>query len=66
VRGAWLTMERREKKLMARAEEERRITGVPYDPAAPVGTSWDLGIRDATAIWFAQAIGREITIIDYY
>jgi hypothetical protein len=22
--------------------------------------------RDATAIWFAQAIGREIRIIDYY
>jgi phage terminase large subunit len=31
-----------------------------------VWTSWDLGIRDATAIWFAQAIGREIRIIDYY
>ena len=29
-------------------------------------TSWDLGIRDATAIWFAQVIGREIRIIDYY
>ncbi len=53
-------------KLMARAEEERRITGVPHDPAAPVWTAWDLGIRDATAIWFAQVIGREIRIIDYY
>jgi phage terminase large subunit len=53
-------------KLMARAEEERRITGVPYDPAAPVWTSWDLGIRDATAIWFAQVIGREIRVMDYY
>jgi phage terminase large subunit len=53
-------------KLMARTEEERRIAGVPYDPAAPVWTSWDLGIRDATAIWFAQVIGREIRIIDYY
>jgi hypothetical protein len=36
---------------MARAEGEGRIAGVPYDPAAPVWTSWDLGIRDATAIW---------------
>ena len=27
---------------------------------------WDLGLRDATAIWFAQVIGREIRIIDYY
>jgi phage terminase large subunit len=53
-------------KLMARAEEERRVARVPHDPAAPVWTSWDLGMRDATAIWFAQAIGREIRIIDYY
>jgi phage terminase large subunit len=39
---------------------------VPHDPAALVWTAWDLGIRDATAIWFAQLIGREIRIIDYY
>jgi phage terminase large subunit len=31
-----------------------------------VWTSWDLGMRDATAIWFAQVVGREIRIIDYY
>jgi phage terminase large subunit len=53
-------------KLMALAEADKRIAGVPYDPAALVWTSWDLGIRDATAIWFAQVIGREIRIIDYY
>ena len=53
-------------KLMVRAEAERRVAGVPYDPSALVWTSWDLGIRDATAIWFAQVIGREIRIIDYY
>jgi len=53
-------------KLMARAEADKRIAGVPYDPAALVWTAWDLGIRDATAIWFAQVIGREIRIIDYY
>ena len=53
-------------KLMAQAEADKRIAGVPYDPAALVWTSWDLGIRDATAIWFAQVIGREIRIIDYY
>jgi hypothetical protein len=53
-------------RLMARAEEERRVARVPHDPAAPVWTSWDLGMRDATAIWFAQVIGREIRIIDYY
>ena len=53
-------------KLMAQAEADKRLAGVPYDPAALVWTSWDLGIRDATAIWFAQVIGREIRIIDYY
>jgi hypothetical protein len=53
-------------KPMMRAEAEKRIAGVPYDPAALVWTSWDLGIRDATAIWFAQVVGREIRIIDYY
>jgi hypothetical protein len=53
-------------KPMARADAEKRIGGVPYDPTALVWTAWDLGIRDATAIWFAQVVGREIRIIDYY
>lgn len=53
-------------KLMSQAEKDKRITGVPYDPAAMVWTSWDLGIRDATAIWFCQVIGREVRLIDYY
>ena len=52
--------------LMRAAEADGRIAGVPYDPAALVWTAWDLGIRDATAIWFAQIVGREIRIIDYY
>jgi hypothetical protein len=53
-------------KPMMRAEAEKRIAGVPHDPAALVWTSWDLGMRDATAIWFTQVVGREIRIIDYY
>lgn len=53
-------------KLMQRAETEKRITSVPYEPSAQVWTAWDLGIRDATAIWFCQAVGKEIRIIDYY
>jgi len=39
---------------------------VPYDPAVPVITGWDLGIGDATAVWCAQVVGREVHIIDYY
>lgn len=53
-------------RLMAQAERDRRIAGVPHDPSARVWTAWDLGIRDATAIWFAQMIGREVRVIDYY
>jgi phage terminase large subunit len=53
-------------KLMAQADADKRTTGVPYEPTAQVYTAWDLGIRDSTAIWFAQVIGREIHVIDYY
>lgn len=53
-------------KLMAQAERDKRICPVPYEPTAQVWTSWDLGIRDATSIWFAQVVGREVRIIDYY
>lgn len=53
-------------RLMQAAEADKRITGVPYEPTAPVYTAWDLGIRDSTAIWFAQVVGREIRVIDYY
>jgi len=53
-------------KLMARLEEEKRITGVPHDAAAMVWTAWDLGKADSTAIWWAQVVGREVHIIDYY
>jgi phage terminase large subunit len=53
-------------RQMAGAETDKRICGVPYDPSALVYTAWDLGIRDATAIWFAQMVGREIHLIDFY
>lgn len=53
-------------KLMADADRDKRICGVPYEPTAEVWTAWDLGIRDATAIWFCQQVGKEIRIIDYY
>jgi phage terminase large subunit len=53
-------------KLMQQADTDGRIAGVPYEPTAAVYTAWDLGIRDATAIWFAQVVGREVRIIDYY
>lgn len=47
------------------AKEEGRITSVPHDPALPVRTYWDLGLDDATAIWWAQEVGREVRLIEY-
>lgn len=52
-------------KMVRDAEREGRICSVPYDPMALVHTAWDLGLSDATAIWFFQIVGREIHVIDY-
>ena len=51
---------------LVRAESENRITRVPYDKNHPVETWWDIGRNDYTAIWFAQKVGYEIRLIDYY
>lgn len=47
------------------AQEEGRLTRVPWDPQTPVHTAWDLGVSDATAIWFVQAHGQMLHVIDY-
>ena len=46
--------------------KKEQICNVPYDPAVPVRTYWDLGIGDSTAIWFAQFVGKEVHLINYY
>lgn len=51
---------------LADAEAAGRIGTVPYDPAIPVHTAWDLGISDSTAIWFFQVVSSELHVIDYY
>ncbi len=53
-------------KLINEAAKDKRIGPVPYEATAEVWTAWDLGIRDATAIWFAQTVGKEVRLIDYY
>ena len=52
------------KELQA-IEEDGQITKVPYDTGHRVDTFFDLGIGDASAIWFTQKIGRAIHVIDY-
>lgn len=52
-------------KELQKAQDDGRITRVPYDTALKVHTAWDLGVSDSTSIWFYQQVGREIRVIDY-
>jgi hypothetical protein len=52
--------------LLKRAQADGRVARVPYVTGIPVGTMWDIGRTDATAIIFYQIAGPEIRIIDYY
>jgi hypothetical protein len=51
---------------LARMEMDQRLTRLPIDLGIPVMTTWDLGLNDATSIWFVQVVGREIRLVDYY
>ena len=43
------------------------MTTVRHNPAQPVNTSWDIGVSDATCIWFSQpSAGGSHALIDYY
>lgn len=51
---------------MRAVNNEGRLGEVPYERSVGVVTAWDLGVGDSTAIWFAQMIGQEVRLIDYY
>ena len=53
-------------KGLTKADEEKRITKVPYELGIKVNTYWDLGMADKTAIWFVQQKGSAFHIIDYF
>ncbi len=53
------------KEVMAMIEG-KRFRPVPYDPLLKVHTIWDLGWNDQTSIIFAQRLGGELRIVDYY
>ena len=59
IRGAYWGKE------LASAEAAGRMVAVdPMD--GPVHTAWDLGVGDSTAIWWWQAHGQEIRVLDFY
>lgn len=53
-------------KEIGLAEQQGRIKKLEYDPRFRVYTFWDLGVDDSTAIVFAQFVGKEIRVLDYY
>lgn len=54
-------------KEMSAAQKDGRITNVPYDPALPVDTDWDLGMVDAMAVVYSQTLrSGEVRLIDYH
>lgn len=61
VRGAvWM-------RQILQVKEDGRIQDLPYDPTVRVNTDWDLGVGDATAIWFSQKMwSGAVHLIDYY
>lgn len=58
--GAYFT------KQLNEAKAQGRISVVPSDPLMQVRAFWDIGTNDATAIWVAQFVGREVRVLDYY
>lgn len=53
-------------KHLAEAKTQGRVGVVARDPVMTVRAVWDIGFRDACAIWIVQYVGREIRVLDYY
>lgn len=51
---------------LAMARAQKRICPLSVDPLMQIWTFWDIGTRDATAIWVVQFVGTRIHVIDYY
>lgn len=52
-------------KIIDDLDKQGKIGKFEWERQLPVYTFWDLGVGDATTIWFAQFIRNEIRIIDY-
>lgn len=50
---------------MTEVRRSGQICDLPHDPSYRVETWWDLGLDDATAVWFVQRVGGWFHCIDY-
>lgn len=53
-------------RCLTEARHDGRISKVSKDPLMRTRAIWDIGVRDATAIWICQFISRDILVVDYY
>lgn len=60
VEGAYFA-----KELRAARQQGRISNAVLYDPNFSLRAYWDLGRRDATAIWVAQTVEGQVRCVDY-
>jgi hypothetical protein len=47
-------------------KDKRILDNIAVEPLLPVHTAWDLGMDDATTIWFFQLFNNEIRLVHYY
>jgi len=52
--------------LIEQARADGRITSVPVEGMVETHVAFDLGIGDATSLWFCQQVGKETRIVDFY
>ncbi|MGJ3630156.1 phage terminase large subunit [Sphingomonas sp. MMS24-JH45] len=54
-------------RQLQEARNQGRVTDLSFDPLMPLRAYWDIGIRDATAIWVStQQIGGRVNCLRYY
>lgn len=53
-------------RALAEAREQGRITTLAEDRLLSKRAYWDIGVRDATAIWIVQQKGSDVKFIDHY
>ncbi len=52
--------------VISEGESDGRLGYYPWDESKPVYAFYDLGVSDATAIWFMQLEGEKKIFIDFY
>jgi hypothetical protein len=52
--------------ISAAYKDKRMLDNLVPEPLLPVHTAWDLGMDDATSIWFFQLFNNEVRLVHYY